>query len=147
MKMSDVIEQFLLEMLQDDADIVLKRNELASRFSCAPSQINYVIGTRFTGQRGYEVESQRGGGGYIRIRRVAPGGSNYIMHVVNAVGDAISYASVQAMVVNMMQSGLLNEREGKLICAAVSDRSLPVSQPVRDQLRATVFKNMLIGLA
>ncbi len=146
MKMSDVIEQFLLEMLRDEADIVLKRNELASRFSCAPSQINYVIGTRFTGQRGYEVESQRGGGGYIRIRRVTPNGGSYIMHVVNAVGDAISYASVQAMVVNMMQSGILNEREGKLICAAVSDRSLPVVQPARDELRATVFKNMLISL-
>ena len=146
MKMSDVIEQFLLEMLQDEADIVLKRNELASRFACAPSQINYVIGTRFTGQRGYEVESQRGGGGYIRIRKVAPSGSNYMMHVVNAVGEAISYASVQAMVVNMIQSGIVTEREGKLICAAVSDRSLPIQQPQRDQMRAIVFKNMLISL-
>ena len=146
MKMSDVIEQFLLEMLQDEADIVLKRNELANRFSCAPSQINYVIGTRFTGQRGYEVESQRGGGGYIRIRRVAPGDGGYVMHVVNAIGDAISYASVQAMVVNMMQSGILSEREGKLICSAVSDRSLPIQQPQRDQLRAVVFKNMLISI-
>ncbi len=146
MKMSDVIEQFLLEMLRDEADIVLKRNELANRFSCAPSQINYVIGTRFTGQRGYEVESQRGGGGYIRIRRVAPSGSNYLMHVVNAIGDTISYASVQAMVVNMMQSGILNEREGKLICAATSERSLPIQQPERDRLRAVVFKNMLIGI-
>ena len=146
MKMSDVIEQFLLEMLQDEADIVLKRNELANRFSCAPSQINYVIGTRFTGQRGYEVESQRGGGGYIRIRRVGHSSGGYMMHVVNAVGDAISYASVQAMVVNMMQSGILSEREGKLIVAAVSDRSLPVNQPERDRLRANVFKIMLIGI-
>ncbi len=146
MKMSDVIERFLLEMLADETDIVLKRNELASRFSCAPSQINYVIGTRFTGQRGYEVESQRGGGGYIRIRRVAPSGANYMMHVVNAVGESISSASVQAMVVNMMQSGILTEREGKLIVSAVSDRSLPVQQPERDRLRAKVFKNMLIGI-
>jgi len=66
--------------------------------------------------------------------------------VVNAIGDTISYASVQAMVVNMMQSGILNEREGKLICAATSERSLPIQQPERDRLRAVVFKNMLIGI-
>lgn len=65
MKVSDIIEQFLLDMLREDADVTLRRNELAQQFSCAPSQINYVIDTRFTGQRGYIVESQRGGGGYI----------------------------------------------------------------------------------
>lgn len=116
MKVSDIIEQFLLDMLREDADVTLRRNELAQQFSCAPSQINYVIDTRFTGQRGYIVESQRGGGGYIRIRRVDYTGGGYLMHVVNSVGESIDYATVQAMLKNMEQAGIVTAREHTLNC-------------------------------
>lgn len=146
MKVSDIIEQFLLEMLENDSDITLKRNELAGKFSCAPSQINYVIQTRFTGQRGYMVESQRGGGGFIRIRKVNVDKSNYIMHVVNCVGDKISYSSAYAMLSNMESENIVTNREKNIMCAAISDRIIPFNSPIKDNYRATVFKNMLISM-
>lgn len=146
MKVSDIIEQFLLELLSEDADVTLKRNELAQQFSCAPSQINYVIDTRFTGQRGYVVESRRGGGGFIRIRRVDCSDGGYLMHVVNSVGDSIDYATVQVMLKNMEQAGVVTGRERALISGILSDRSIPFMQPARDQFRAQMFKTMLLSL-
>jgi len=146
MKMSDVIEQFLLEMLRDEADIVLKRNELANRFSCAPSQINYVIGTRFTGQRGYEVESQRGGGGYIRIRRVPVSTPRQlIMHTVNSIGEELDLRTAAAFLSNAIHQEALAEGEGRLILSALSDSALrPVPRPYRDTVRASLIKHMLL---
>ena len=146
MKVSDIIEQFLLDMLENDSDITLKRNELAGKFSCAPSQINYVIQTRFTDQRGYMVESQRGGGGFIRIRKVNVDKSNYIMHVVNSIGDAISYSTALAMLSNMESENIVTHREKNIMCAAVSDRIIPFNAPVKDNYRARVFKNMLVSM-
>lgn len=146
MKVSDIIEQFLLDLLNEEPDVTLKRNELAQHFSCAPSQINYVISTRFTGQRGYVVESQRGGGGFIRIRRVDCSGGGYLMHVVNSVGDSIDYATVCAMLTNMEQAGIVTKREHRLIASALGDRAIPFQQPQRDEYRAKTFKNMLLSL-
>ena len=146
MKMSDVIERFLLDMLESESDITLKRNELASRFSCAPSQINYVIDTRFTGQRGYIVESRRGGGGFIRIKRVEVTSSNYIMHVVNSIGSHISFDSVHAMLVNMFQADVITRRELMLMESVLNDRAIPFNRPQSDEYRALVFKNMLMSL-
>lgn len=147
MKMSDVIEQFLLEMLADESDVTVKRNELASQFSCAPSQINYVISTRFTDQRGYIVESRRGGGGFIRIRRAdVSGDGGFIMHVVNSVGDYISFASVHAILSNIMQSDIITQRELLIMESVLNDRAIPFSRPDSDKYRAQAFKNMLMSL-
>ena len=146
MKVSDIIEQFLLDMLESEEDITLKRNELANHFSCAPSQINYVISTRFTDQRGYMVESQRGGGGFIRIKKISVDKSNYLMHVVGAIGDSIGYSSASAILSNMEIEEIITSRERKIILAAISDRVIPFSGPVRDSYRARVFKNILISM-
>lgn len=146
MKISDIIEQCLLEMLDTGQDITLQRNELAVKFSCAPSQINYVISTRFTGQRGYIVESQRGGGGYIRIKRIDINESNYLMHVVGSVGSSISFATVHALSKNMVDANIISNREMRLMCIALSDKAMPLEQPQRDIQRAEIFKNMLVSL-
>ncbi len=146
MKMSDIIEQFLLDMLDSESDVTLKRNELASQFSCAPSQINYVIDTRFTGQRGYIVESRRGGGGFIRIRRVEVSDNGYLMHVVNSIGNSISFASIHAMLSNMLQADIITRRELDLMESALSDRAIPFNRPQSDQYRAQLFKSMLMSL-
>lgn len=150
MNLTDLIEQFLLELLEEESVITLKRNELANQFRCAPSQINYVIDTRFTGQRGYIVESQRGGGGYIRIRRVNVSTnnstSNYLMHVVNSIGTHIGFATVQAFLQNMVSAGVLTVREMRLMRTALSDRSIKASYPDRDAIRAEIFKNMLVSI-
>ena len=82
MRISDVIENFIKEMLTEDNSAIIQRNDLAEHFNCVPSQINYVISTRFTPMQGYYVESQRGGGGYIKINRISITQSDYLMHII-----------------------------------------------------------------
>ena len=149
MKLSNVIEDFIKEMLalSGGEQVELQRNALADKFSCVPSQINYVISTRFSPERGFLVESRRGGGGYIKITRVTSNEDMRIMHVVNAVGDSISYASAVAMIKNCYDYDLLSKKEAKIMISAVSDNSLPINQPLKDYVRAKILKNMLVSVA
>ena len=148
MRLSNLIEEFIKEMIgETDGAIELRRNELASRFGCVPSQINYVISTRFSPERGYIVESRRGGGGYIKISRVIPKPGNQVMHVVNAIGKYLSYTDAVAIVRNCADYDLITEKEAKLIIAALSEKSIPLKQPEQDLLRANILKNMLVTIA
>ncbi|MEE1049703.1 MAG: CtsR family transcriptional regulator [Clostridia bacterium] len=148
MKLSNLIEEFIKEMMsEENGAIELKRNELASRFGCVPSQINYVISTRFSPERGYIVESRRGGGGYIKITRVAPKAGNMMMHIVNAVGDYLPYRDAVAIIRNCYDYDLITENEAKLIIAGMTEKALPLKQPEQDYIRAILLKNMLITLA
>ena len=148
MKMSDLIAQFITEQLAaSKGEVELQRNELADRFRCVPSQINYVISTRFSPERGYLVQSQRGGGGYIRISRVKMDKGTTIMHIINSVGNNLDKATAEAMLNNMLQQNIMELQAAKLIAAALSDRTLAsVEQEKRDRLRADLFKNMVITL-
>ncbi len=148
MKLSNLIEEFIKEMISsENGEVELKRNELASHFGCVPSQINYVIATRFSPERGYIVESRRGGGGYIKITRVIPKPGNRMMHIVNAIGDYLSFTDSAAIIQNCYDYDLISEKEAKLIIAASTEKSLPLKQPEQDYLRARLIKNMLITLA
>lgn len=148
-RMSDIIEAFLKQMINEtDGSIEIQRNELANHFNCVPSQINYVIDTRFTTERGYYVESRRGGGGHIRIKRVnisRPG--NYLMHIVSSMGDSISQQSAEVFIHNFIDYEVISEREGLILKAATSDKVLGgIQMPHRDILRAVMLKNMLTSL-
>lgn len=148
-RMSDIIEAFLKQMINDtNGTIEIQRNELANHFNCVPSQINYVIDTRFTTERGYYVESKRGGGGNIRIRRVnisRPG--NYLMHIVSSMGYSISQQSAEVFINNFVDYEVISEREGLILKAATSDKVLGrIPMPDRDTLRADMLKNMLTSL-
>lgn len=150
MKLSNLIEDFINEMLREaeSGEVELKRNALADKFSCVPSQINYVISTRFSPERGYLVESRRGGGGYIKITRVSSGDrSTNLMHVINSVGVSISCNSAGAIIKNCYEYDLINQREAKLIISAINEKALPLKQPLQDQIRARVLKNMLVSIA
>lgn len=149
MKLSNLIEEFIKEMISEDnsGEVELKRNELADRFGCVPSQINYVISTRFSPERGYIVESRRGGGGYIRITRVVPKGGNMMMHAVNSIGKYLSYTDSLALIRNCFDYDLITEKEAKLMMAAMSEKSIPLKQPEQDFVRAGLLKNMLVTLA
>ena len=146
MGISDIIEQFIREALEEENSINLQRNELASQFGCVPSQINYVISTRFTNERGYIVESRRGGGGGITIRKVTMNDSNPIMHVVNSIGNKLDYPTAKVLVTNLMEYGVLSKREAILILSSMTDKILTLPNPVGAQLRASILKNMLINL-
>ena len=151
-RLSDVIESFIKQVISDAQGVAeIQRNELASHFKCVPSQINYVISTRFTNDRGYFVESRRGGGGYIRISRVnvtGGGARGYLMHIVSAIGERISQQDADAFIMNFVDYDIIEPREAGIIRAAVSDKILyKIPQPDRDSLRADILKNILTVLA
>ena len=146
--MSDIIAGFINEILsQANGTAELQRAELANRFNCVPSQINYVISTRFSPEHGYIVESRRGGGGYIRITKVRTDPKMLIMHTVNAVGDAISLNSAAALISNLLAENVIDEKSAILMLAAMGNSALrPAELTDRDKVRASVFKQMLINL-
>ena len=147
MKLSDGIERFIIKLLEDQSgEIEIGRNDLAQYFGCVPSQINYVISTRFTTERGYIVESRRGGGGFVRISKVSVPENEYIMHVINSIGDVLDFESARVIASNMFEYGHITKRELKMILAAVSNKSLPFPRSICDTVRATIFKNMLANL-
>ena len=147
MRMSDLVAQYILDMLEEqNGSAEIKRNELAGDLGCVPSQINYVITSRFTPEQGYIVESRRGGGGYIRISRVKMDRGTAVRHIVNSVGDNLDKAAAEAMLNNMLSTHMLEMNIAKVIAAALSDSSLrSVEQDKRDILRADLFKNMLLA--
>lgn len=148
MKISELISQHILSLL-DEADGIaeIQRNDLAVSMGCVPSQINYVLTSRFTPERGFIVESRRGGGGYIRITRIQMNRAEALAHAIRSIGDAVSPASAQGFLTLMMQEGMLDREQAALIAAACSDRAYKnVPQHERDILRASILKNTLLVL-
>jgi len=148
MNMSDVIEKMLLDMLKESGgNLEIQRNNLAGELNCVPSQINYVIQTRFTPERGYIIESRRGGGGGVRIRMVKTDKTNYPMHIVNAVGSSLSYQTAAVFVQNLLDYDCITTREAHIILGAVNNNVLPINPEIRDALRARIFKSMVTSLS
>ena len=148
MGISDLIAGFIQTELEATGGVLeLQRSDLAQRFNCVPSQINYVMSTRFSPERGYIVESRRGGNGYIRITRVRMDRQTLLMHVINSVGDALDLPSARAIVSNLVESGAISAEAGRCLLAAVSDRALQALPVVyRNALRADIAKQILIQL-
>lgn len=148
MRMSDLVAKYILEMLDEQNGIAeIQRNELAGNLGCVPSQINYVITSRFTPEQGYIVESRRGGGGYIRISRVKMDRGTAVMHIINSVGNSLDRATAEVMLNNMLQRQMMQIQSAKIMASALSDRSLSrIEQDKRDMVRADLFKNMLLTL-
>ncbi len=145
MNLSNVIAQMISEMLDGKDEVEFRRNTLAQNLGCVPSQINYVISSRFTPERGYIVESRRGGGGFIRIAKVNCNGETLLMHVVNSVGDSIDEGTCRAHLANLVYRELLSKRDAKLILSAAGDSCLrAVDAETRDKVRALIFKQLLI---
>lgn len=146
MRISDVIENFIKEMLTEDDSAIIQRNDLAEHFNCVPSQINYVISTRFTPMQGYYVESQRGGGGYIKINRVSITQSDYLMHIINNIGTKLSSREIDILLNNIYENEIITKKEAKMIKSATNDKVLTLPANIKDEIRAKILKNMLITL-
>ncbi|MCY8232360.1 CtsR family transcriptional regulator [Priestia filamentosa] len=146
---SDIIEQYLKEVLDvSDQDIVeIKRSEIAHKFQCVPSQINYVINTRFTVERGYVVESKRGGGGFIRIIKVQ---SNDYLDLFNQVlamvNERVSQSTAESLIIRLVEEEFITKREAKVMLSVIDNSVLNVDPHHRDQLRARMLKAMLLAL-
>ncbi len=146
MRMSEQVARYIMEMLDSCEGIAeIKRNELADQMGCVPSQINYVITSRFTPEQGYLVESRRGGGGYIRITRVQMNGPSAVMHVVNSIGDSVDAGTARMLIVNLADRGNINAPVAQVMLAACSDSALKaLPTEYRDTARAGILKQMLI---
>ncbi len=148
--LASLIENYLNSLMSESGKrlIEIQRNELAEKFNCAPSQINYVLTTRFTIERGYTVESRRGGGGYVRIEKVPlnAGEIDFIAEIVHLVGDSISERSAAAILARLLEEDIITHREAILINTVINRNVLRIGQPARDQLRANIVKSVLITL-
>jgi len=144
-QLSDTIERFIKELMSEDAHIELRRNELAQHFGCAPSQINYVLATRFSVDHGYLIESRRGGGGYVRIVRMHPRKEgNLLDALIKRIGNSVDEETAFAIVQHLVDNKLITANEAALIRAAVGRNALALPVSGKDVLRAAVFKNILI---
>lgn len=151
MRLSDTIEQFIKMMWeQGEEQVELKRNELAEYFSCAPSQINYVLSTRFTPDHGYVIESRRGGGGCIRIIRLQHEEGEYLQYLINdRIGESIDPKTAQILLRQLAETGNVSKQEAQVMYAAVAPQALsvPIPETVKDAIRARILRNMLLKVA
>ncbi len=143
---SDIIEQFILEQLNEFDELNLSRNDLADYFNVAPSQINYVLSTRFTYPRGFVTESRRGGGGYIKLTRLNLSDGEIVNLINNTLSNPIDYVSAVQLVKYLTERNLLSEREAVIIKSAISDKSLKTPVNNQDIMRANILRNILINI-
>lgn len=145
-RLSDIIENFIKDMLNENGgdQVLIQRNELADQFRCAPSQINYVLTTRFTSEKGYVIESRRGGGGHIVIKQLTYDGTDRRSRLIyDAIGVSITYHNAILLIENLYELDLITSREMDLIKMAVNDRSL-ISAEDRNRARADILKAMIM---
>lgn len=146
---SDIIEDYLKTVLElsEEEIVEIKRNEIADKFQCVPSQINYVINTRFTVERGYVVESKRGGGGYIRIIKVQTNDYVHLIdHLLSLVKTNIAQSSAEDVIYRLVEEEIITNREAKIMLSVIDRSVLYIELPFRDELRARMLKAMLTTL-
>ena len=145
-RLSDIIEQFIKGLMEDASTDMLeiRRNELADHFNCAPSQINYVLATRFTIDKGYYIVSRRGGGGFIRIQKLDTQSKPYIGQIImEYIGDSISQFDAERILDSLEKKGIITPREREIMKAAMNEKSMNVFSPSKDIVRAGLLKSML----
>ena len=145
---SDIIEKFLLDALSQDESMDISRNELASFFNVAPSQINYVLSTRFTNDRGFEVISHRGGSGYIRLVKLDFSNDDYLQNLVkNRLKEPIDFNSAKQVLSNLLDNNIISSNEYDIILNAISQKALANPINMENKLRSQILKNIIITLA
>lgn len=144
---SDIIESFILSTMGNSNNINLSRNELADYFNCAPSQINYVLTTRFNLNRGYLTESQRGGGGYIKLVRINNFDESYIYKILdNTLNKEISYKDACYLLEDLVRKKFISLRDAKIISFAISDKALSSPVKMEGNVRSNILKNVLMNI-
>ncbi|MCX7904323.1 MAG: CtsR family transcriptional regulator [Caloramator sp.] len=148
-RLSDIIENFIKTMLEKSENdfLEIQRNELANLFNCAPSQINYVLETRFTIDKGYYIESKRGGGGFIKITKIRINDNDYLKDAIwNNIGEEITQQQAEGYIEFFKDRGYLTERESTILKIALNDKVINAPPDLRDKLRANILKTVLISI-
>ncbi len=146
---TDIIERYLKQVLRSEGQnmIEIKRSEIADQFKCVPSQINYVINTRFTEEKGYMIESKRGGGGYIRIIRIEhQEQSELIDAIIKLIQPTVTQQSAVDIVERLMEKEVITEREAKLMLSVIDRNIISVPLPLRDEIRSRIMTALLTTL-
>ena len=141
-----MIEEFIKELFDDEDYVEIQRNDLAEHFNCVPSQINYVIATRFKPSQGYYVESKRGGGGSIIIKKMLYDDEDIFYDFINEIGDEMSQQDAEIIISDLLSYKLLDDEQARLIKVATNDKVLKLPRDIKDEVRARIFKNMLINM-
>lgn len=141
--LSDSIELFIKELLDEDTKVEIKRNELAQYFGCAPSQINYVLATRFSADRGYLVESRRGGSGYVKVIRLSQNDADLFSLLCSRIGNSIDDDSAVSIIKRIYELGIITKKEARIMRSAVSCEAIALPISAKDVLRAGILKNTL----
>ena len=145
-RFSDIIAQFINDMIEDkkDKEVIIQRNELADKFNCAPSQINYVLTTRFTSEKGYMIESRRGGGGYIIIKRIEYNNKEKQVEAINkAIGESLTYSAALLLLEHLYETNLITKRELEIVKISINDRTLSNAED-KNKLRAEILKGIIM---
>ena len=145
-RISDIIAQFINDMIEDkkDKEVIIQRNELADKFNCAPSQINYVLTTRFTSEKGYMIESRRGGGGYIIIKRIEYNNKEKQVEAINkAIGENLTYSAALLLLEHLYETNLITKRELEIVKISINDRTLSNAED-KNKLRAEILKGIIM---
>ena len=143
---SDIIEEFIVSSLDDDEFIELSRNDLAKFFSCVPSQINYVLNTRFTVNRGFIVESQRGGGGYIKVVRIQNNDDSFLRRIIQICENPMSITESNHILLNMKERRLITKNEMELIKSMITSKALNNPVNMDNRIRANIMREIAINL-
>ena len=145
--LADTIAKLIEEMLTEaGGSLELQRNDMAARLGCVPSQISYVITSRFTPEKGYLIESRRGGGGCIRIVKKQMQRDEYLMHFFYAIGNSIDERSAEAYLSNLLDNDLIDRREKNIMSAATSNSALASVPPeIRNNIRAQIFRHIILS--
>ena len=147
--LSNNIESYIKKKIEESPaqTVIINRSRLAEKFSCVPSQINYVLSTRFTPEKGYLVKSRRGGGGYIQISRLKISEQKLLYEFMNEIiGDSISQKEAADFITGIYEKNIITERERDLLLASIHRESIPVSLPARDKVRAKLLTNVLLEI-
>lgn len=145
-RISDIIAQFINDMIEDkkDKEVIIQRNELADKFNCAPSQINYVLTTRFTSEKGYMIESRRGGGGYIIIKRIEYNNKEKQVEAINkAIGESLTYSAALLLLEHLYETNLITKRELEIVKISINDRTLSNAED-KNKLRSEILKGIIM---
>ena len=145
---TDVIERYLKALLEAEEAVEIRRAAVAAQFDCVPSQINYVIKTRFTPERGYVVESKRGGGGYIRIVKVKlRSASDLVSWLIDQLPDRISESGARSVVNRLYADGIVGKQAGNMMVHGLRHQTLMGASPEAEaQLRARLLLAFLQSL-
>lgn len=147
-RLSDIIEEFIKTLLREsEGQLELQRNEMADYFECAPSQINYVLSTRFSPNQGYYIESRRGGGGYIRIIRLDVEKNDYLHYLLSeGIGTRITEKNALQIIKRLFEQGDISEKSAYLMKSAITDKAIMIPTNLKDNIRAGILKSMITAI-